>query len=49
MPFGGGDIMDTLVNEVRADILAECRWFADSGHEWLQVPIHAARFARAKQ
>jgi len=45
MPFGGGDIMDTLVNEVRADILAECRWFADSGHEWLQVPIHAARFA----
>ena len=37
--------MDTLVNEVRADILAECRWFADSGHEWLQVPIHAARFA----
>jgi hypothetical protein len=45
MPHGGGDIMDTLVNEVRADILAECRWFADSGHEWLQVPIHAARFA----
>lgn len=37
--------MDTLVNEVRADILAECRWFADSGHEWLQVPLNAARFA----
>jgi hypothetical protein len=37
--------MDTLVNEVRAEILAECGWVVDSGHEWLQVPIRAARFA----
>lgn len=37
--------MDTLVNEVRADILAECGWIVDSGHEWLQVPLRAAQFA----
>lgn len=37
--------MDTLVNEVRGEILSRCKWFADSGHEWLQVPLKAARFA----
>ena len=37
--------MDTLVNEVRGEILSRCKWFADSGHEWLQVPILLAREA----
>jgi len=37
--------MDTLVNEARDGILSRCKWFADSGHEWLQVPLKAARFA----
>lgn len=37
--------MDTLLNEVRDEILSRCKWFVDSGHEWLQVPILLAREA----
>jgi hypothetical protein len=29
----------------RDTILSRCKWHADSGHEWLQVPLWAAREA----
>ena len=37
--------MSTIIQADRAEWLAECRWFVDSGHEWLQVPLWAAREA----
>jgi hypothetical protein len=37
--------MGTIIQADRAEWLAECRWFVDSGHEWLQVPLWAAREA----
>jgi hypothetical protein len=37
--------MSTIIQADRAEWLAECRWVTDSGHEWLQVPLWAARQA----
>ena len=37
--------MSTIIQADRAEWLGECRWFADSGHEWLQVPLFLAREA----
>ena len=37
--------MGEIIQADRAEWLGECRWFVDSGHEWLQVPLWAARQA----
>ena len=37
--------MGTSLIKDRDLILAKCRWIADNGHEWLQVPLFAARVA----
>ena len=37
--------MGTSLIKDRDLILAKCRWTADNGHEWLQVPLFAARVA----
>lgn len=37
--------MNTTKATDRDTVLSHCKWFADSGHEWLQVPISVAREA----
>jgi hypothetical protein len=37
--------MNTITTTDRDAVLSRCKWFADSGHEWLQVPIFMARKA----
>ena len=37
--------MGTTLIEDRDTVLAKCRWIVDGGHEWLQVPLFAARVA----
>jgi hypothetical protein len=37
--------MGTALQAERDLIFADCRWFSDSGHAWLQVPLSAAREA----
>jgi hypothetical protein len=37
--------MNTITETDRDKILSRCKWWADSGHEWLQVPLSAARKA----
>jgi hypothetical protein len=35
----------TMTTTDRDKVLSRCKWHADSGHEWLQVPLSAAREA----
>lgn len=37
--------MGTKITTDRDTVLSHCKWHADSGHEWLQVPLSAARMA----
>jgi hypothetical protein len=37
--------MSTTTAVDRDKVLSRCKWWADSGHEWLQVPLSAARQA----
>ena len=37
--------MNTITATDRDTVLSHCKWFADSGHEWLQVPLFMAREA----
>ena len=37
--------MNTLTATDRDKVLSRCKWWADSGYEWLQVPLSAARKA----
>lgn len=37
--------MSTTTATDRGKVLSRCKWWADSGHEWLQVPLSAARKA----
>jgi hypothetical protein len=37
--------MSTITETDRDKVLSRCKWWADSGHEWLQVPLSAARKA----
>ena len=37
--------MTTITELDRDKVLSHCKWWADSGHEWLQVPLSAARMA----
>jgi hypothetical protein len=37
--------MNTITETVRDKVLSRCKWWADSGHQWLQVPLSAARKA----
>jgi hypothetical protein len=37
--------MNTITATDRDKVLSHCKWFADSGHEWLQVPLFLAREA----
>jgi hypothetical protein len=34
--------MSTTTAVDRDKVLSRCKWFADSGHEWLQVPLFMA-------
>jgi hypothetical protein len=34
--------MDTITATDRDKVLSCCKWWADSGHEWLQVPLFMA-------
>jgi hypothetical protein len=35
----------TMTTTDRDTVLSRCKWHADSGHEWLQVPLFMARKA----
>ena len=35
--------MNTTTAVDRDEVLSQCKWWADSGHEWLQVPLLFAR------
>lgn len=37
--------MNTITATDRDKVLSRCKWHADSGHEWLQVPLFMAREA----
>ena len=37
--------MSAITETDRDKVLSRCKWWADSGHEWLQVPLSAARMA----
>jgi hypothetical protein len=37
--------MSTTTAVDRDKVLSRCKWWADSGHEWLQVPLFMARKA----
>ena len=37
--------MNTTTETDQGGIVSLCKWFSDSGHEWLQVPLKAARWA----
>jgi hypothetical protein len=37
--------MSTTTAVDRDKVLSRCKWFDDSGHEWLQVPLFMARRA----
>lgn len=37
--------MNTATAVYRDKVLSRCKWWADSGHEWLQVPLFMARKA----
>jgi hypothetical protein len=37
--------VDTITETDRDKVLSHCKWWADSGHEWLQVPLSVARKA----
>jgi hypothetical protein len=37
--------MNTTTETDQGGIVSLCKWLADSGHEWLQVPLKAARWA----
>jgi hypothetical protein len=37
--------MNTITATDQGAIVSLSKWFADSGHEWLQVPLKAARWA----
>ena len=37
--------MSTTTTVDRDKVLSRCKWWADSGHEWLQVPLFMARKA----
>ena len=35
----------TITTTDRDTVLSRCKWHADGGHEWLQVPLFMARKA----